>query len=130
MRSTSRDCSGDSGTSMGAVRVDMGCMCPFFKSEKKVRGVDENHKGEANEKHREHDPDGPRNTKPAKRQIAEEKGPHTHPSIMATEATALPPLEPLPPIPAVPPKSACVMLGMKSRLMMKAMKTIVQGIRF
>jgi hypothetical protein len=115
---------------MGAVRVDMGSMCPFFKGDKQVRGVNQNYKGEANEKHRERDPDRPRNTKPAKSQKAEKEGPHTHPAIMATEATAPPTLETLSAMPAVPPKIACVMLGIKSRLMMKAMKTIVQGIRF
>jgi len=31
---------------------------------------------------------------------------------------------------AAPPKIICVMLGMKSMLMMKAIMTIVQGMRF
>jgi hypothetical protein len=52
-----------------------------------------------------------------------------HPAIMAMEATAPPTLDTLSAIPAVPPKIAWVMLGIKSKLMMKAMKTIVQGIR-
>jgi hypothetical protein len=49
---------------------------------------------------------------------------------MAIEAAAPPALATLSAIPAVPPKIAWVMLGIKSKLMMKAMKTIVQGIRF
>ena len=49
---------------------------------------------------------------------------------MAIEATAPPTFDTLSAKPAVPPNIACVMLGMKSMLMMKAMKTIVQGMRF
>ena len=52
------------------------------------------------------------------------------PAIMAMEATAPPTFETLSAKPAVPPKIVCVMLGIRSILMMKAMKTIVQGIRF
>jgi hypothetical protein len=52
-----------------------------------------------------------------------------HPAIMAIEAAAPPALATLSAIPAVPPKIAWVMLGIKSKLMMKAMKTIVHGIR-
>jgi hypothetical protein len=66
MRSTSSDCFGESGASMAAVRVDMGSTCPFFKGEKQVRGVDQDHDNEASHEDREHNSDGSRQTQPAK----------------------------------------------------------------
>jgi hypothetical protein len=66
---------------MGAVRVDMGSTCPFFKGEKQVRGVDENYDDEANHEHREHNPDGLRQTKPTEEQKAKDVCPHISPLI-------------------------------------------------
>jgi hypothetical protein len=42
----------------------MGSTCPFFKGEKQVRGVDQDYDDEASHEHREHNPDGLRQTKP------------------------------------------------------------------
>ena len=125
MRSASNACAGVKVVSC----VDMSRIRPFLKSDKQAQCIDESRENQADHQHSEGVTDGLRETESAKDQKADKEGPHTHPAIMAIEATAPPTLDTLSAIPAVPPKIAWVMLGMKSILMMKAMKTIVQGMR-
>src|SRR5665213_70383 len=105
---------------------------PFGKSVEDHGGVDQSGNQAAENNDEDDVAEWSTQTEPPKSEYINQEPEHGYaaPAMTAVETALVmaPPM--LPAIPAAPPKIACVMLGIKSMLMMNAIKTIVHGMRF